>query len=269
MPPERCEILGMVTALALGSIYESGKGNYSNLGTLYHEVVEQLSKRVDWNIKCTKKIHGRFQLCFGEAQGSNINWKILSGYGSLYPGLNPLVNYYRGFQALCRKSMMVKTLKDYLNVQNMAREEKDWVFFHTICPETFIFYPAKREESEIDEFLAACAAHPDWIWILKPSDGTKGHSIEIMTSPQEILQFIDSQSDGSIAWVAQRYLDRPLLIPTGKRKFDIRVWVLLDSAYRIHVYNQGVLRVTAKTYEPDNLTDIHSHLSVNMLISPH
>jgi hypothetical protein len=263
----------MPVAISLGS----NGTNYANLGSLYSEVMRVLSKRPDWQIKSTSKISGRFNLLVGEAQGQNISFKLLSGYDSLYPGLRPLVNFYRGFNLLCRKAMMVRTLKEYLHVMNNNEEgeagqrSKRILSFESICPETFIFYPARREESERQQFLeaaAAASATEEKIWILKPSDGTKGHSIRILTSPEEVLQFIDSQCDGSIAWVVQRYLERPLLIPTGRRKFDIRLWVLLDSSYRIHIYDQGVLRVTAKPYEANNWADLHSHLSVCRLDPP-
>jgi hypothetical protein len=251
----------MPVAISLGSVGT----NYANLGSLYGEVMTTLSNRSEWKIKSTSKISGRFNLILGEAQGRNIPFKLLSGYDSLYPGLKPLVNYYRGFNLLCRKAMMVKTLKDYLKEEREQGKERKMMTFDSFCPETFIFYPARREESEREEFLttAALPSPEEKIWILKPSDGTKGHSIRILTSSDEVLAFIDSQSDGSIAWVVQRYLERPLLIPRGRRKFDIRIWVLLDSSYRIHIYDQGVLRVTAKPYEPNHWSDLHSHLSVS------
>jgi hypothetical protein len=259
----------MVVVISLGS-----KGSdYSNLGTLYEEILRQLSvRKLNWKIKSISKISGVVNLIFGEPQAGKISWKVLGGYQSLYPGVRPLVNYYRGFQSLCRKSMMVRTLKDYF--ARVAAEEEEGKeigkirSFESICPDTYVFYPAKRDESEREEFLSACQGDQPKIFILKPSDGTKGHSIRIMTSPDEILGFIDSQITGSIAWVVQRYLERPLLIPRGMRKFDIRIWVLLDSSYRIHVYRQGVLRVTAKSYEADNLSDLHSHLSVSFFSLP-
>lgn len=261
----------MTVAISLGS-----KGSdYSNLGTLYQEIVQQLSARGSWKIKSTSKISGVVNVIFGEPQGGKISWKILGGYQSLYPGVRPLVNYYRGFQSLCRKSMMVRTLKEYIaglaSEDEGGEEEKGNAIgriksFDTICPETYLFYPAKSDESQRAEFLLACQTNQPKIWILKPSDGTKGHSIRIMISSDEILDFIDSQMTGSIAWVVQRYLERPLLIPRGRRKFDIRIWVLLDSSYRIHVYRQGVLRVTAKSYEANNWSDLHSHLSVSSFV---
>ena len=59
-----------------------------------------------------------------------------------------------------------------------------------------------------------------------------------------ILEHIDSQPEGSPPWVVQRYVSSPLLLD-GKRKFDIRVWVLLTHDYKVFVHKDGVLRQAA------------------------
>ena len=97
-----------------------------------------------------------------------------------------------------------------------------------------------------------------------------GHSITLFSSQAAVLDFVDSQTEGSISWVVQRYVDNPVLIPAGRRKFDIRIWVLLDADYNIHVYRRGALRVAAQSYttsdehgsELMDLNDIHAHLSM-------
>jgi tubulin--tyrosine ligase len=92
-----------------------------------------------------------------------------------------------------------------------------------------------------------------------------------------VLDFVDSQTEGSISWVVQRYVDNPVLIPAGRRKFDIRIWVLLDADYNIHVYRRGALRVAAQSYttsdehgsELMDLNDIHAHLSNHCIAETH
>jgi len=252
----------MYTAIAINC----NNNNYSSLGSLYASFTSTLSKKIHWNIIPKKKIAGRFHLLIGDAQALNIPYKLLSGYDSLYPGITPLINFYRGFNVLCRKTMMTKTLRAYLNTSTCP-----YVATHTyesICPETFLFYPSKPEESEREAFIKSHSERPG-VWIMKPSDGCKGHSISITDSADDVLASMDSQRDGSIAWVVQRYLDRPLLIPRGKRKFDIRVWVLLDENYDIHVYGQGALRVSAETYVPGSWQNIHAHLSNHCIAETH
>lgn len=239
------------------------KDDFTNLGSLYSAVAKELERRDNWTVRVSKKVSGRFHLLLGEAQASTIPYKLLCGYDSLYPGLCPIVNFYRGFNVLCRKSMMVKTLRHFLG------SHPELPPFEALCPESFLFYPSKVEDSERDLFLSACERRPSTVWILKPSDGCKGHSITIMDSSEKVLSFIDQQVEGSIAWVVQTYLERPILIPRGKRKFDIRVWVLLDENYSIHVYGQGALRVTATTYRPGEWDDIHCHLSNHCIAQTH
>lgn len=53
-----------------------------------------------------------------------------------------------------------------------------------------------------------------------------------------LLNEIDQQGS---SFVIQRYLENPLLLP-GHRKFDVRVWVVLDPRYDIYAYSEGVVR---------------------------
>jgi hypothetical protein len=51
---------------------------------------------------------GRYHLLLAEAQGRGIHYGKLSNFASMYPGMRVLTNYYRGFQCICRKAMMVQ-----------------------------------------------------------------------------------------------------------------------------------------------------------------
>ena len=79
---------------------------------------------------------------------------------------------------MCRKSMLVTTLRRYGRDTPDARVG-EWF------PDSYLFYPAKPDKSEREQFVAAyearAAAEPDGknVWILKPSDGGKGEGIVI------------------------------------------------------------------------------------------
>ena len=101
------------------------------------------------------------------------------------------------------------------------------------------------------------------VWILKPSDGGKGSGIKVVDSLEKIDAHFDALEDGSIAWVASEYIQAPLLLQPGARKFDVRIWALLDAQYNVHVWRNGVLRTCSVpfTLDPASLDDPFVHLS--------
>ena len=50
-------------------------------------------------------------------------------------------------------------------------------------------------------------------------------------------------------FIIQKYIERPLLI--YKRKFDIRVWVLLDQDQNLFFFKEGYLRTSSSEYGID------------------
>jgi len=68
---------------------------------------------------------------------------------------------------------------------------------------------------------------------------------------------------GSVAWVASAYLGDPLLLEPGGRKFDVRIWVLVDADFGVHVWRRGVLRTCSVPFSNDRATfgDPFVHLS--------
>ncbi|KAJ6667015.1 hypothetical protein lerEdw1_019018, partial [Lerista edwardsae] len=186
------------------------------------------------------------------------------------PGLVQLVNYYRGTDKLCRKAPLVKLIK----TSPELAESCTWF------PESYMIYPTnlktpvapaqngmqhlinntRTDEREV--FLASYQKRKDNgegnVWIAKASAGAKGQGILISSEATELLDFIDNQGQ---VHVIQKYLERPLLLEPGHRKFDIRSWVLLDHQYNIYLYREGVLRTSSEPYNSANLLDKTSHLT--------
>ena len=57
----------------------------------------------------------------------------------------------------------------------------------------------------------------------------------------------------SDVFVIQKYIERPLLI--SKRKFDIRLWVLVTHEHKCYYFKEGYIRMSAHKYnlnQPDN-----------------
>lgn len=69
---------------------------------------------------------------------------------------------------------------------------------------------------------------------------------------KDIKQFIFSKPLGS-QLIVQKYLERPLLY--RKRKFDIRVWALLNDRSEIYFYREGYLRTSSDEYTTESYAD--------------
>ena len=131
----------------------------SKLGMLYEAVLKRLldptsNLKGRWAHRRTIPMGARttWHLLLSEAQGQSIPWKKLGGllserrsqFEAVHPTSSyrpPLVNFSRGFQAICRKAMLVTTLRRYSNLRPSADVNK-WF------PRSFVFYPAKPEKSE-------------------------------------------------------------------------------------------------------------------------
>ena len=125
------------------------------LGSVYTMLAEVLAQRGDWaRVKGSRKTVGgndgktsedlqlprKFQLLLGTAQGKGIKFAQL-GYGMWPP---PLVNYYRGFNCLCRKAPLIQLLREAAG----QPETKDIL---STMPETFLFYPSHSDTAELNE----------------------------------------------------------------------------------------------------------------------
>eukprot|EP00953_Heterococcus_sp_UTEX-ZZ885_P021574 12029-Heterococcus_DN1.PRE.2 len=198
----------------------------SSLGSVFSKITEVLLER-GWLLKATSKTSGKEDLILGTAQAGGLNYKQL-GRGQK----QPLVNFYRGYEVLCRKSQMVDTLRAH------SHDSSPWL------PRSFLFYPAKPERSETEAFTAyfnACALlclssawQALWVpsaaivqnltccialvtavcalqalqdsnssdssssnlWILKPSDGGKGQR----TAQRQVLQLLQLQQAVLMYW---------------------------------------------------------------------
>ncbi|MCI4376490.1 hypothetical protein PGIGA_G00189000 [Pangasianodon gigas] len=238
--------------------------------SVYAEVSKILISTGKW--KRLKKDNPRFNLMLGERN------RLPFGRLGHEPGLMQLVNYYRGADKLCRKASLVKLIKTSPELKDSC----NWF------PESYIIYPTnlntpvapatngishlknnpKTDEREV--FLASYNTKKEngegTVWIAKSSAGAKGAGILISQDANELLEFIDNQGQ---VHVIQKYLERPLLLEPGHRKFDIRSWVLVDHQYNIYLYREGVLRTSSEPYNSSDLQDMTSHLTNHCIQKEH
>ena len=66
-------------------------------------------------------------------------------------------------------------------------------------------------------------------------------------------------------YVIQKYIERPLLI--NKRKFDIRVWVLVTHELKVFFFREGYLRTSSEIFslDEDTIDDKDVHLTNNAI----
>ena len=77
-----------------------------------------------------------------------------------------------------------------------------------------------------------------------------GPASEQVVQVQKPLQFI-----------IQKYIEKPFLI--SGRKFDIRVWVLVNQDFEVFFYREGYVRTSSQEYKLDNCEDQYVHLTNN------
>lgn len=235
--------------------------------SVYKAVSEFLLKNGENDWKKMPANSANFHLMFGERN------KLPFGRLGHEPGLIQLVNYYRGSDVLCRKTAMIRLFKEYF--KSVVKVPPKWL------PESYVICPQNitqnlrmsgergvaliRKQSKPDdrkEFLEAAYGKERMVtWIAKATAGSKGEGIMISDQPEELIDFIDAQTQ---SFIIQRYIENPYLLE-GDRKFDIRCWVLLDSHYNVFLFREGVLRTASEPYNPSDYNDVTSHLTNHSL----
>jgi tubulin monoglycylase TTLL3/8 len=91
------------------------------------------------------------------------------------------------------------------------------------------------------------------IWIVKPGYKSRGRNIALFDSLEGFQRHIDREQ----SWVAQKYIERPLLIRS--RKFDIRQWVMATdmNPLTIWMYDECYLRFSAEDYDDQRLDNVY------------
>lgn len=67
----------------------------------------------------------------------------------------------------------------------------------------------------------------------------------------------------SSTFVIQKYIEKPLLI--NKRKFDIRVWIMLTHDLKVHFFKEGYLRTSSEDFslKSEDVWKLYVHLTNN------
>lgn len=172
----------------------------------------------------------------------NLFWsKPLKVFDNLKDMPYQRVNHFPGSSSLANKSQMA------LHISLKAREKGIDAF--NIIPMTFIL-PAQIEVAQ------NAIAGSDCFWIWKPSNGSCGKGIQLI-SPKS--QLPDTQAPS----VLSLYIPNPFLI--DGIKFDLRLYVVVTSfdPLRVYLFDDGLVRFSTEQYSLDEAgkNDLNRHLT--------
>ncbi|KAK1929832.1 Tubulin glycylase 3B [Phytophthora citrophthora] len=103
------------------------------------------------------------------------------------------------------------------------------------------------------------------VWIVKPAGMSRGRGIRVFNDLDQLLEYVDVENHKECQWVAQKYIENPLLL--CKRKFDIRQWVLVTGWDPLTVWfnDNCYLRFSSEEYSTEDLSDQYVHLTNNSI----
>ena len=176
------------------------------------------------------------------------------------------INHFRNHYELTRKDLLVKNLKRMkrqLERTDTHAEASKYSFF----PATFVL-PA-----EYGLFVEEFKRTPGVTWIMKPVGRAQGKGIFLFNRLSQVSDWKKdykwkSDQPQADSYVAQRYIESPLLV--GGRKFDMRLYVLVTSysPLKAWVHRGGFCRFTAAQYDEANVSDLNNlfaHLTNNAI----
>ena len=208
------------------------------------------------------------------------------------------VNHFEYHGELTNKLSLFKNLKDYceaqvLNINDFIpttfalefesnRFHAQYIAFTTYFKAIGEMWRKGRYE-ELSTVLSRTLLSGENVWLLKPSNFNRGRGISVFSSIDQLKELVDAYQEiarshlrserfkpksepskvPSLKFVIQKYIERPLLI--NKRKFDIRMWVLMTQDMQGYLYRQGYLRTSSEefTLSKDRLASGYVHLTNN------
>ena len=126
------------------------------------------------------------------------------------------------------------------------------------------------------------------LWLLKPTDYNRGRGINLFNKMSTLEHYLKCFKNGedqpdqkggsssptkaeassvrivkSHKFVVQKYIEKPMLV--DNRKFDVRVWVLIDQDMNLYCFKEGYIRLSSEVFSLDERTieDKYVHLTNN------
>lgn len=173
-----------------------------------------------------------------------------------------VINSYKFRKALIRKHFLATA------VENWIIKYPDSILARHVKPSSSfeVDYAEFLDDALVEAWdLRASLENEEkreW-WILKPSMSDRGQGIRLFSTMEELQGIFDEwdvdtddeddEADGIMAahlrhFVAQPYIDPPLLLPGDGRKFHIRTYVLCVGAMKVYVYREMLALFAGREY---------------------
>lgn len=86
--------------------------------------------------------------------------------------------------------------------------------------------------------------------LIKNINSDSGNNLDVTSNNKEQQQ---EPTQKSCSFIIQKYIESPLLV--DKRKFDIRMWVLVTQDQKLYVFKEGYIRTTGTKFTLENQGD--------------
>eukprot|EP00434_Breviolum_minutum_P005916 symbB.v1.2.005217.t1/scaffold266.1/size251003/14 len=201
---------------------------------------------------------------------------IHSAFDKMHLDPHQHVNHFLNHYELTRKDLLVKNMKRMKRLCEKDGRPSD-ASKYNICPVTFVL--PQEYSMFVEEFKRWTGA----TWIMKPIGRSQGSGIFLVNKLAQTQQWkprqdwnptqpktAEDEEPGVETYIAQKYVESPLLI--GGKKFDMRLYVCVLSYHPLTVYMHrgGFCRFSMSRYSSDksNLNDLGSHLT-NVAVQKH
>ncbi|CDW84366.1 tubulin-tyrosine ligase family protein [Stylonychia lemnae] len=201
----------------------------------------------------------------------------------LGPNVPRILNNLENMRNITTKTGLIRSLRRYYTDIQEQNPNMEVTQVFDIVPTTFIVSSqykttdmyrfikrfsdlAGSEGLSLKENLPAkhCSKN---MWLLKPATLNQGRGIQIFSKINQIFEYLENNDTQNNYWVIQKYVERPLLFE--KRKFDIRIWVLVTLGtngvdLNLYMYQEGYLRTSSSNYDLQD-ENKYVHLTNNCL----
>ena len=214
------------------------------------------------SVNASKLLSGLAAERVDSATEADLLW-IRKNPGAWYDKLGPLqaINHIPLERCMIRKGDLAQNLHRYGVSQSQA------TFSHSdFLPTTYCLYDPEERAAFIEQLPEV--DHPENLWILKPSNLSKGLGMKILWDLASLRKALSNPGpitfkfEGrTVDYVIQRYVKNALLLD-GK-KSNIRIYWLIASLEPLLVlmYTEGTVRFTLQPYKLDDFDNPLIHFT--------